>query len=166
MRQKLELELELQRFREALRAEKDRYAAIDALGLESELREQNPILKQAKSGGAWCVVRCFIDLLSSCTSDSQATSLARGDWLESNIRSMASLAGNIVRSSIEPDLHQFSKSPSPPPRSFEASLLPSPKPEAPRLPGLMSGTDSASLERLSRRGHGRSFCLSLCFVIS
>ena len=56
MRQKLELELELQRFREALRAEKDRYAAIDALGLESELREQNPILKQAKSGGAWCVV--------------------------------------------------------------------------------------------------------------
>ena len=54
----------------------------------------------------------------------------KSGWLELQIKSMARLAGSIVNASDEPSKQKASKTPSPPPRLFEAALLPSPKPEA------------------------------------
>ena len=85
-------------------------------------------MKQASAESLMCQKHA-LELELQRSREALRAETKKSSWLELQIKSMARLAGSIVHASDEPSKHKASKTPSPPPRLFEAALLPSPKPE-------------------------------------
>jgi hypothetical protein len=96
---------------------------------------------QKRPGGLCTEIRPFFGLSSPL---SQIMTLVcinlflRGDWLEMQIHSMASLAGNIIESPRKVLSGHKLRALSPPPKYTDPSLWPSPTPISPSFVGMFS----------------------------